>query len=242
MDRVRRPQPPHRRGRPVTHRAGEEDPGRLGWVSHAPTRTERHRSSRCTAGRSASRAPRRVVGARGQRAGLRLSRLSATDIRHVWRALGVLDFGLAIRWIEQDEPGGQSEGIPPVPHEIDQSFLALPLRPLADAALARARALGAEHADFRFERVRSAAWRLRDGKPAGSSDRTDLGYAVRVVHGGTWGFASGVDLTPDAAAKVASQAVAMARLSAQVIKAAGSAERVELADEPVHAARTRLGP
>ncbi|MEU6817635.1 TldD/PmbA family protein [Streptomyces sp. NPDC046860] len=121
---------------------------------------------------------------------------------------------------------------------IDPSFLELPLRPLADAALARARALGAEHADFRLERVRSASWRVRDGRPAGSSDTTDLGYAVRVVHGGSWGFASGVDLTMGGAAKVASQAVAMAKLSAQVIKAAGSAELVELADEPVHADRT----
>ncbi len=58
------------------------------------------------------------------------------------------------------------------------------------------------------------------------------------MHGGTWGFASGVDLTLDAAAKVASQAVAMAKLSAQVIRAAGSDERVELADEPVHADKT----
>ncbi|MFE7135356.1 TldD/PmbA family protein [Streptomyces sp. NPDC057638] len=125
-----------------------------------------------------------------------------------------------------------------MPHDIDQTFLALPLRALADAALARARALGADHADFRFERVRSGAWRLRDAKPAASSDTTDLGYAVRVVHGGAWGFASGVDLTMDAAAKVASQAVAMAKLSARVIAAAGSDERVELADEPVHADRT----
>ncbi|WP_306334473.1 TldD/PmbA family protein [Streptomyces sp. KL118A] len=125
-----------------------------------------------------------------------------------------------------------------MPHEIKQSFLALPLRALADAALARARALGADHADFRLERVRSASWLLRDAKPAGSSDTTDLGYAVRVVHGGTWGFASGVDMTMDAAARVASQAVAMAKLSAQVIKAAGSDERVELAPEPVHAEKT----
>jgi TldD protein len=122
-----------------------------------------------------------------------------------------------------------------VPHEVDQSFLALPLRALADAALARARALGAEHADFRVERVRSASLRLRDGRATGGSDSTALGYAVRVVHGGAWGFASGVDLTMDAAARVAGQAVAMARLSAKVIAAAGSDERVELAGEPVHA-------
>ncbi|MFF6823613.1 metallopeptidase TldD-related protein [Streptomyces longwoodensis] len=125
-----------------------------------------------------------------------------------------------------------------MPHTIDEAFTALPLRALADAALARARTLGAQHADFRFERVRSASWRLRDARPAGTSDTTDLGYAVRVVHGGTWGFASGVDLTMDAAARVAGQAVAMAKLSAQVIRAAGSDELVELADEPVHADRT----
>ncbi|MFG2503734.1 TldD/PmbA family protein [Streptomyces sp. NPDC048441] len=125
-----------------------------------------------------------------------------------------------------------------MPHSIDEAFTALPLRALADAALARARALGADHADFRLERVRSASWQLRDAKPSGTSDTTDLGYAVRVVHGGTWGFASGVDLTMDAAAKVASQAVAMAKLSAKVIKAAGSDERVELTGEPVHADQT----
>lgn len=132
-----------------------------------------------------------------------------------------------------------------MPHSIDEAFTALPLRALADAALARARALGADHADFRLERVRSAERRLRDARPAGSSDTTDLGYAVRVVHGGTWGFASGVDLTMDAAAKVASQAVAMAKLSAQVIKAAGSDMgapgqwgKVELAPEPVYEDRT----
>ncbi|MFG2142026.1 TldD/PmbA family protein [Streptomyces sp. NPDC048650] len=132
----------------------------------------------------------------------------------------------------------REDHVPAVPHALDESFLALPLHALADAALARARALGAEHADFRLERVRSAAWRLRDARTAGTSDTTDLGYAVRVVHGGAWGFASGVDLTMDAAARVASQAVAMAKLSAKVIEAAGSQERVELAAEPAHPDRT----
>jgi TldD protein len=125
-----------------------------------------------------------------------------------------------------------------VPHSIDDTFLALPLTTLADAALARARELGADHADFRLERVRSASWRLRDAKLSGSSDTTDLGYAVRVVHDGAWGFAAGVDMTTDAAARVAEQAVEMARLSARVIKAAGSDERVELAPEPVHPEQT----
>ncbi|MFH8555010.1 TldD/PmbA family protein [Streptomyces celluloflavus] len=129
--------------------------------------------------------------------------------------------------------------MPASPHALDETFLALPLRALADAALARARALGADHADFRLERVRSAARRLRDGRLSGSSDTTDLGYAVRVVHGGAWGFASGVDLTMDAAARVASRAVAMAQLSAKVLEASGSGgSRVELAGEPAYPDRT----
>ncbi|UNO42807.1 TldD/PmbA family protein [Streptomyces sp. MST-110588] len=131
---------------------------------------------------------------------------------------------------------------PGAPRPIEESFLALPLRALADAALARARALGADHADFRFERIRVAERRLRDARPAAASDTTDTGYAVRVVHGGAWGFASGVDLTMDAAARVASQAVAMAKLSAKVIESAGAeggaGGRVELADEPAYPDRT----
>src|SRR5690606_15483256 len=126
----------------------------------------------------------------------------------------------------------------PKVHDIDPAFTALPLRALADAALARARSLGAEHADFRLERVRDASWRFRDARPAGSSDTTDLGYAARVVHGGTWGLARGVDLTRAAAAKVAFRAVGRARRSAQGSEAAGSDERVELADGPVRADRT----
>ncbi|WP_051969512.1 TldD/PmbA family protein [Kitasatospora azatica] len=129
--------------------------------------------------------------------------------------------------------------MPPTPsappaRAVDPLFLALPLRPLADAALDRARQLGVSHADFRLERVRSASWRLRDARPAGSSDSLQLGFAVRVVLDGAWGFAAGVDLTPQAAAQVAEQAVAVARLSAQISRAAGGADVVELAEEPVH--------
>ncbi len=117
---------------------------------------------------------------------------------------------------------------------LDPEFLALPLRALADAALARARSLGASHADFRLERVRSASLRLRDGRPSGSSDTLQLGYAVRVVHRGAWGFAAGVELTQDAVARVAGQAVAVARISAGISAASGTEDLVELAEEPVH--------
>jgi TldD protein len=112
---------------------------------------------------------------------------------------------------------------------IDPAFTALPLRPLADAALARVRDLGAEHADFRLERIRDQHLSLHDARLDGAADSEDIGYAVRVVHDGTWGFASGVDLTPDAVVRVAEQAVEVATVSRPL-----STTRVELADEPSH--------
>ena len=62
------------------------------------------------------------------------------------------------------------------------------------------RELGATHADFRFERVRYQYLAVRDGVLQGASDAEDLGFAVRVIHRGAWGFASGVVLTPEEAA------------------------------------------
>ncbi|MCF6469925.1 TldD/PmbA family protein [Nonomuraea sp. MG754425] len=114
--------------------------------------------------------------------------------------------------------------------QIDPDFLQLPLRQLADAALQRARELGAEHADFRLERVRAETLSLYDARLEGAMDADDLGYAVRVVKGGTWGFASGIRLTPQAAAAVAEQAVRVAEVSAPINR-----EPIELAAEPVHA-------
>ena len=113
---------------------------------------------------------------------------------------------------------------------IDEDFTALPLEALADAALTRARELGAEHADLRVERIRNQSLSLRDARLDGTSDSEDVGFAVRVVHDGTWGFASDVALTPDAAARLAERAVEVARVSRPL-----STERVVLADEPVHA-------
>jgi TldD protein len=113
---------------------------------------------------------------------------------------------------------------------VDTDFTGLPLGALADAALSRARDLGAEHADLRVERVRDADLSLRDGRLAGSGDDTDSGLAVRVVVDGTWGFAATTELTADAAAETARRAVDLARVCRPL-----STERVELADEPVHA-------
>lgn len=125
---------------------------------------------------------------------------------------------------------------------LDETFTALPLHALADAALSRALALGSSHADFRLEKVRRSELELRDARTSGAVDTTDSGFAVRVVWDGAWGFASGADLTPEEAVRVAERAVEMARLAASVQRAGsrhggGDGERVELAGEPAHGER-----
>jgi TldD protein len=113
--------------------------------------------------------------------------------------------------------------------EIDPSFLALPARELAGAALGRATELGAEHADFRLERSRSANLSLRDARLDSSGDGEDIGLAVRVLHEGTWGFASGILRSVAAAQRLAEQAVETARISRPLTR-----EPITLAPEPVY--------
>jgi TldD protein len=112
---------------------------------------------------------------------------------------------------------------------VDDDFRDLPLSGLADAALQRARELGAEHADLRVERVRSASLHLHDAQRSGGGDSTDSGLAVRVVVDGAWGFSASADLTTEAAARAAERAVELARVSKPL-----ATERVELAPEPAH--------
>jgi TldD protein len=100
---------------------------------------------------------------------------------------------------------------------------------MADAALQRAAGLGASHADFRAERIRSQQIGLADGSLETFSDGDQLGLAVRVVVDGTWGFAAADELTPQAAAAAAAEAVDVARVAAAI-----NTEPIELAAEPAH--------
>lgn len=114
-------------------------------------------------------------------------------------------------------------------HQLDPDFAALPFAVLGDRALDRAAALGATHADFRFERIRTQRLTARDGVLQTAADGTDQGFSVRVIHQGAWGFASGVVLTEAEALRVAEAAVSVARLAASM-----TTTPVELAPEPAH--------
>src|SRR3954447_14401674 len=112
---------------------------------------------------------------------------------------------------------------------VDESFLALPLSALTDAALTRAVDLGCEHADIRVERIRTQTISLRDARLESLTDGEDLGLSVRVVLEGTWGFAAGVVLTAAEAVRLAEEAVAVAQVSAAI-----NSDRVGLAPEPTY--------
>lgn len=133
--------------------------------------------------------------------------------------------------VHADPTGTAGTALPA--HEIDAEFLELPRSALADAALQTARDLGATHADIRLERLKDSSLSFRDATLESRSDGATVGFAVRVVHDGTWGFAAGVDLTVDEAVRVATEAVAMAKVARPL-----NSEPVELADEPVHADAT----
>ncbi len=115
---------------------------------------------------------------------------------------------------------------------VDEDFCALDRAGLADAAIAAARAAGAQHVDLRIERLRDAGLAYRDGRQSSSFDATSSGLGVRVVVDGTFGFAAVADLTTEAAVSAARQAVALARVSRPL-----SSEAVELAAEPTYAGR-----
>ncbi|MBA2774786.1 MAG: TldD/PmbA family protein [Nocardioidaceae bacterium] len=118
-------------------------------------------------------------------------------------------------------------------HAIDPEFEALPLSKLAETALSRARDFDAAHADFRVERLRSQHLSLRDGRLVDASQGDVLGFCVRVIVDGAWGFAAGVGPTTDAVVRVTEQAISVARAARPIV-----AERIELAEEPVYADQT----
>ena len=120
---------------------------------------------------------------------------------------------------------------------VNAEFLGLPLSALADAALSRARELGAEYAALRVVSTRSQYLALQDLDLETSITADDVGLAVRVVHDGCWGFAAGIVLAPEEAARLADRAVEVAKASRPV-----STERVELADEPAYPDRQWSSP
>ena len=104
------------------------------------------------------------------------------------------------------------------------------MREITDLALERARDMGATFADMRVveERQRSLSVMRRSLK---NVDETEsLGYGIRVLIDGAWGYASSTNFSREAVARTARLAGEMAKASAMVPKA----EPAVMAPNPAH--------
>jgi TldD protein len=89
---------------------------------------------------------------------------------------------------------------------------------LADCLDAAVRA-GATYADARVTDTVTQSLSVRNGAVEGIQSTSSIGFGVRVIADGAWGFAASSELTPASAELTARQAVAVARASATVAAA-----------------------
>ena len=85
---------------------------------------------------------------------------------------------------------------------------------LADAALSRATALGASHAELRIMQTDSESLFVRERMVQDIAATTALGCSVRVLVNGAWGFAASDELTAEGASRLAAAAVQIAKAQA----------------------------
>lgn len=89
---------------------------------------------------------------------------------------------------------------------------------IADFALARAQKLGAGYAEVRMENIAEDSFILKNGNPEVSGFSRQHGISIRVLVGGSLGFATTNVLSKDSTVKMASNAVDMAKAGARIVK------------------------
>jgi TldD protein len=92
----------------------------------------------------------------------------------------------------------------------------MPEKDLASWALDTAAQRGATYADVRVVQDRSRALATKNGKIGNASDSQSLGFSVRVIVNGAWGFAASADMTRGSVEATAARAVDIAKASAKV--------------------------
>jgi len=90
------------------------------------------------------------------------------------------------------------------------------LKELTYLALDTARARGATYADVRIVHRRTQQVTVRNGAVSGLTDAETLGFGVRVIADGAWGFSASSLLTRREVERVAAEAVQIARASSAV--------------------------
>ena len=106
------------------------------------------------------------------------------------------------------------------------------MRQVLTTALDAATNAGASYVDVRVVEGVSETLSTRGANVEGLDRSESLGYGVRVLRNGAWGYAASPKLDLDEVARIA-------RVAVEVAEASSTAQTrpVELVDEPVHAAR-----
>ena len=99
----------------------------------------------------------------------------------------------------------------------------------AELALKRIAASGAEYGDIRIQDSQTEQIDGEDRRIESIRDSQDIGFGMRVLYHGAWGFAASSVLSLEEVPRVADLAVEIAKGSASV-----ALEKVRLAPEPVH--------
>jgi TldD protein len=99
----------------------------------------------------------------------------------------------------------------------------------AELALKRIAASGAEYGDIRIQDSNTQHIEGEDRRIASIRDARDIGFGVRVLYHGAWGFAASSILSLEEVPRAADLAVEIAKGSASV-----ALEKVRLVPEPVH--------
>ncbi len=99
----------------------------------------------------------------------------------------------------------------------------------AELALKRIAASGAEYGDIRIQDCSTEHIEGEDRRIASIRDIKDIGFGVRVLYHGAWGFAASSVLSLEEVPRVANLAIEIARGSASV-----ALEKMRLVPEPVH--------
>jgi len=103
------------------------------------------------------------------------------------------------------------------------------MKDLADLALDTAKSKGASYADIRICRYRNQYIMGRDKRIETTADTENMGFGVRAIANGAWGFASSYRVEKEEIQRIAALAVEVAKASSRLLK-----QPVELVAEPAY--------
>ncbi len=103
------------------------------------------------------------------------------------------------------------------------------MKDLAELALDTAKSKGASYADIRICRYRNQYIFGRDKRIETTADTEDMGFGIRAIVNGAWGFASSYRLEKEEIQRIAVLAVDVAKASSRLLK-----QPVDLVPEPAY--------